>query len=57
MKETKKWIRLAFIAFIPLACIVAVNVIGDTANLFHNNLNNEVALSILEGKTVYAVGK
>ena len=56
MKNIMRWIRLVLLLFVPIFCVVAVNFIGDTANLFHSSGNKEIALSILAGNATHGVG-
>lgn len=56
MKEAKKWICLAIAMAIPLASLILVNIVGDTANLFHAGANKGIALSILAGNATHGVG-
>lgn len=52
----KKWLLLTVFIIVPLACVIFVNVVGDTANLFHISANKDIALSILAGNATYGEG-
>ncbi len=56
MKEIKKWILLAVFMLIPLSCVIFINFVGDTANLFHKSVSNDIAFSILAGNATHGEG-
>lgn len=56
MKTALKWVKLIFLILLPLICVILINLIGDSANLFHYETADKIADSILEGKSTYILG-
>lgn len=49
----KNWIRLGILSLIPIICVICITAIGDSSNLFHPKVYEDLASSILEGNQTY----